>query len=143
MYSIPQAAYGGRVMLPPIPFGSSGNDLPLTAFFATCRHSELHSFGQPGCRYAECTATPSSWVRRLNSRLRSSPPSRNRFRRVGVLSRRARSSTLRRARRPRPTGGRQQGRASRAAPNFVARDQTLLEELVWSVALIGGVVAYL
>jgi hypothetical protein len=29
------------------------------------------------------------------------------------------------------------------APNFVERDQTLLEELVWSVTLIGGVVAYL
>ena len=29
------------------------------------------------------------------------------------------------------------------APNPVDRDQTLLEELVWSVALIGGVVAYL
>ena len=29
------------------------------------------------------------------------------------------------------------------APNPVERDQTLLEELVWSVALIGGVVAYL
>jgi hypothetical protein len=28
-------------------------------------------------------------------------------------------------------------------PNFVERHQTLLEELVWSVALIGGVVAYL
>ena len=28
-------------------------------------------------------------------------------------------------------------------PNRVDRDQTLLEELVWSVALIGGVVAYL
>jgi hypothetical protein len=29
------------------------------------------------------------------------------------------------------------------ARNPVDRDQTLLEELVWSVALIGGVVAYL
>jgi hypothetical protein len=29
------------------------------------------------------------------------------------------------------------------APNPVDRDQTLLEELAWSVALIGGVVAYL
>ena len=29
------------------------------------------------------------------------------------------------------------------APNPVDRDQTLLKELVWSVALIGGVVAYL
>jgi hypothetical protein len=29
------------------------------------------------------------------------------------------------------------------APNPDDRDQTLLEELVWSVALIGGVVAYL
>jgi hypothetical protein len=28
-------------------------------------------------------------------------------------------------------------------PNRVDRDQTLVEELVWSVALIGGVVAYL
>jgi hypothetical protein len=28
-------------------------------------------------------------------------------------------------------------------PNRVDQDQTLLEELVWSVALIGGVVAYL
>jgi hypothetical protein len=28
-------------------------------------------------------------------------------------------------------------------PNRVDRDQTLLEELVWSAALIGGVVAYL
>ena len=28
-------------------------------------------------------------------------------------------------------------------PNRVDRDQALLEELVWSVALIGGVVAYL
>jgi hypothetical protein len=28
-------------------------------------------------------------------------------------------------------------------PNHVDPDQTLLEELVWSVALIGGVVAYL
>jgi hypothetical protein len=28
-------------------------------------------------------------------------------------------------------------------PNPVDRDQTLLEELVWSVALIGGVLAYL
>jgi hypothetical protein len=28
-------------------------------------------------------------------------------------------------------------------PNRVDRDQTLLEELVWSVTLIGGVVAYL
>src|SRR5215211_1231176 len=28
-------------------------------------------------------------------------------------------------------------------PNRVDRDQTLLEELVWSIALIGGVVAYL
>jgi hypothetical protein len=27
--------------------------------------------------------------------------------------------------------------------NRVDRDQTLLEELVWSVALIGGVVSYL
>ena len=29
------------------------------------------------------------------------------------------------------------------APNPADRDHTLLEELVWSVALIGGVVAYL
>lgn len=29
------------------------------------------------------------------------------------------------------------------APNAVERDQTLLQELVWSLALIGGVVAYL
>jgi hypothetical protein len=29
------------------------------------------------------------------------------------------------------------------APNPVDRDQTLLEELVWSVALIGAVVAFL
>jgi hypothetical protein len=29
------------------------------------------------------------------------------------------------------------------APSFAEQDQTLLEELVWSVALIGGVVAYL
>jgi hypothetical protein len=29
------------------------------------------------------------------------------------------------------------------APNPVDGDQTLLQELVWSVALIGGVVAYL
>jgi hypothetical protein len=29
------------------------------------------------------------------------------------------------------------------APDFVERDQTLLEELAWSVALIGGVIAYL
>jgi hypothetical protein len=29
------------------------------------------------------------------------------------------------------------------APNAVDRGQSLLEELVWSVALIGGVVAYL
>ena len=29
------------------------------------------------------------------------------------------------------------------APNPVEREQTLLRELVWSVALIGGVVAYL
>jgi hypothetical protein len=28
-------------------------------------------------------------------------------------------------------------------PNRVDRDQPLLEELVWSAALIGGVVAYL
>ena len=28
-------------------------------------------------------------------------------------------------------------------PNRVDRDQTLLQELVWSVILIGGVVAYL
>jgi hypothetical protein len=28
-------------------------------------------------------------------------------------------------------------------PNRVERDQTLREELVWSVVLIGGVVAYL
>jgi hypothetical protein len=27
------------------------------------------------------------------------------------------------------------------APNAVERDQTLVEELVWSVALIGGVLA--
>jgi hypothetical protein len=32
---------------------------------------------------------------------------------------------------------------SEPPPNRVDRDQTLLEELVWSVALIGGVVAYL
>jgi hypothetical protein len=29
------------------------------------------------------------------------------------------------------------------APNPLDKGQTLLEELVWSVALIGGVVAYL
>ena len=29
------------------------------------------------------------------------------------------------------------------APNPADRDHTLLEELVWSVVLIGGVVAYL
>jgi hypothetical protein len=29
------------------------------------------------------------------------------------------------------------------APDPVGRDQTLLKELVWSAALIGGVVAYL
>ena len=29
------------------------------------------------------------------------------------------------------------------APNQVERDQTLLQELAWSVALIGGVVAFL
>ena len=32
---------------------------------------------------------------------------------------------------------------SRTAPRLGERKQTLLEELVWSVALIGGVVAYL
>jgi hypothetical protein len=32
---------------------------------------------------------------------------------------------------------------SRTTPDLVEREQTLLEELVWSVALIGGVVAYL
>jgi magnesium-transporting ATPase (P-type) len=35
-----------------------------------------------------------------------------------------------------------QNEPSRTAPN-VERDQTLLEELVWSVALIGGVIAFL
>jgi len=34
-------------------------------------------------------------------------------------------------------------RSRRIRGNQVHRDQTLLEELVWSVALIGGVVAYL
>jgi hypothetical protein len=32
---------------------------------------------------------------------------------------------------------------SRSTPNVVERDQKLLEELVSSVALIGGVIAYL
>ena len=32
---------------------------------------------------------------------------------------------------------------SRTTPNLGEREQTLLEELVWSAALIGGVVAYL
>ena len=39
--------------------------------------------------------------------------------------------------------GRQRGRTFEPAPNPDDRDQTLREELVWSVALIGGVVAYL
>jgi hypothetical protein len=32
---------------------------------------------------------------------------------------------------------------SEPAPNPAERTRTLLEELVWSVALIGGVIAYL
>ena len=39
--------------------------------------------------------------------------------------------------------GRQRGRTFEPTPNPDDRDQTLREELVWSVALIGGVVAYL
>jgi uncharacterized C2H2 Zn-finger protein len=34
-------------------------------------------------------------------------------------------------------------KAFQTAPNPVEQNQTLLEELVWSVVLIGGVVAYL
>jgi hypothetical protein len=39
--------------------------------------------------------------------------------------------------------GRQRGRTFERASNPDDRDQTLREELAWSIALIGGVVAYL
>ena len=55
MYFIPQAAYGSCVM-PPMPYGVSGNDGPLTVFCATCGHSQLiHSVdGNRRCLHAEC-----------------------------------------------------------------------------------------
>jgi hypothetical protein len=55
MYSILQRAYGNCVM-PRMPYGVSGNDVPLTMFCANCGHSELiHSDDDNRrCLHAEC-----------------------------------------------------------------------------------------
>jgi hypothetical protein len=54
---IPRAAYGRLVMLPPIPFGVSGNDLPLHRVVRDPWTLQFHSFGQRQpvvCPYVEC-----------------------------------------------------------------------------------------
>jgi hypothetical protein len=98
MYSIPRAAYGGLLMLPPIPFGVSA-DLPLTALCATCGHSDfIHSDnGNRWCLYAECGCNVFIVGATLDLRHRSYLRIVASDRRARVPSRRARSSALRRA----------------------------------------------